>query len=320
MGAASQAERTTRSLKPGMRLFVRRPWSTALDCGRKGLFLCLYLILPATATVYSQDLEAYREAIRSGDTENKREALFQIRNFRSEEASRIAVPALRDSDEIVRATAASSVVFLPPNEAATAILPLLKDKAEFVRKEAAFALGEAGSAVATGALVATMQRDKDPEVKTAAAAALGKLGDRTAIGPLTDALQKRPVPEEEFLRRSAARSVGQIAQIIQTGARRVVTPRNFLPDDIKKAEQPVHTDLAAAELAFRAAADVLASVLQNRSETDDTRREAAFSLGAIGDVRALQLLRRFLNSEDRYLAEICREAITKIETRAGPGT
>lgn len=298
----------------------KRPVSAAWDRGRRSFFVCVQLFVFTAAAVYSQDLEGYRRAIVSGDTEQKREALFQIRNLRSEDASRVAVPALRDSNEIVRATAAASVVFLPPDEAAAAILPLLNDKAEFVRKEAAFALGEVGNPAATAALVSTLQRDKQPEVKTAAAAALGKLGDRAALGPLTILLQKRPVPEEEFLRRSAARSIGQTAQIIQTGTRRVVTPRNFLPEDIKKAEQPAYTDLAAAEPAFRTAADVLAEVLQNRSETDDTRREAAFSLGAIGDMRALQLLRRFLNSEDRYLAEICREAITKIETRPAPGT
>src|SRR5437868_3852812 len=58
--------------------------------------------------LYAQNFESLVNRIHSGDVEQKREALFQIRNLRSEEASRIAVPALKDRNEMVRATAASS--------------------------------------------------------------------------------------------------------------------------------------------------------------------------------------------------------------------
>jgi HEAT repeat protein len=88
-----------------------------------------------------------RGQIASDSVEAKRSALFEIRNYSSPEASRLALPALTDKDEIVRSSAASSVVFLPKDEAARALVPLLGDRAEFVRREAAFALGEVGDAV-----------------------------------------------------------------------------------------------------------------------------------------------------------------------------
>ena len=94
---------------------------------------------------YAQDLTSLETAIRTGSVEQKRDALFQIRNLRSETASRAAIPGLRDPDPIVRATAASSAVFLPKPEAIAALAPLLADKDPFVRKEAAYSLGKVES-------------------------------------------------------------------------------------------------------------------------------------------------------------------------------
>ncbi|MEP6703542.1 MAG: HEAT repeat domain-containing protein, partial [Acidobacteriota bacterium] len=131
-------------------------------------------------------------AIRDGNTEQKRDALLKIRNFRSERASRLAAPALRDKDPMVRATATASVVFLPKREASSALLPLLNDKLEFVRRETAYALGEVQDAAATAPLVGLMRNDKIFEVKTAAAISLGKIGDSAAIDSLLAILKTRP--------------------------------------------------------------------------------------------------------------------------------
>lgn len=252
-------------------------------------------------------------SISHGSVEEKRNVLFEIRNLKSEKASRLAIPALRDGSEIVRATAASSVIFLPKTEAASVLLPLLNDKAEFVRREAAYALGEVGDSSATVPLLRIMARDKILEVRNAATIALGKIGDASAIDALTGILRNRPKEDDEFLRRAAARSIGQIAQIIGTGNRRVLTPQNFLPDKFKEIDSA--DDLTAQNPQFRAAADVLTRVLTSRSEADDTRREAAFALGAIGDESSVSVLRVSLNSADTYLAEIAEEALLKIRKR-----
>jgi HEAT repeat protein len=186
----------------------------------------------------------------------------------------------------------------------------LDDKAEFVRREAAYALGEIGHSLATAPLVKLIRSNAMLEVRTAAAVGVGKIGDTSAIEGLIGVLRSTPREDEEFLRRSAARSVGQIAQIKKTGERSVLTPQNFLPDKFKDLG-PESSGVRIAE--FAAAVDVLIAVLRNNSESDDTRREAAFALGAIGDAHAIPALQTNSSASDPYLAEICREALLKIE-------
>ena len=140
----------------------------------------------------AQNLEVLDKQIQTGNTEQKREALFQIRNFQTSETSRIAVAALRDADEIVRATAAFSVIYLPKAEAAQVLLPNLQDKSEIVRRETAYALGKVGDASAVDSLLQMLQKDKIFEVRTASAVALGEIGDISAIGELVKILQKKP--------------------------------------------------------------------------------------------------------------------------------
>ena len=125
-------------------------------------------------------------------------------------------------------------------------------------------------------------------------------------------LKKKPDEDEEFIRRSAARSIGQIAQIGRTGKVRVVTPQSYLPEEFKDL---AGDDLTVQFPVFSAAVATLSSVLQNQREADDTRREAAFSLGAIGSPSSQLVLKTASNSTEPYLAEIAREALSKL---AGP--
>ncbi len=258
----------------------------------------------------AQDLDQLSTAIANGNTEQKREALFQIRNLRSETASRIAVPALRDSDPIVRATAVASVVDLPKQEAVVVLTPLLDDRDAFVRKETAYALGRVESPDAAAPLIRLLQREEDLEVRAAATIGLGPTGNPTGVEPLLTILKRRPSEETEFLRRSAARSVGRIAQLMNTGSGYTVTPQNFLPDKYKKIAEE---NLTAGRPEFETAVPVLSAVLQDRRESDDTRREAAYALGAIGSPASVGILRSKQNSQDPYLAEISKEALLKIE-------
>ncbi|MFM9905545.1 MAG: HEAT repeat domain-containing protein [Pyrinomonadaceae bacterium] len=265
----------------------------------------------AVVSASAQDLDSIRADLASGNIEIKRNALFQIKNLRTETASRTAVPALSDSEELVRATAATAVIFLPKIEAAKVLLPLLDDKTAFVRSEAAFALGETGDPSAVTRLILSLQKDSADDVRSASAIALGKIGDIAAVDALAAIFKKKPSDDNEFLRRSAARSIGQIAQIVKSGKKTVVTPQNFLPAKYK--ESPSGAPLTNSFPAMRPVLGVLANVLKNHKEADDTRREAAFALGAVGDESTISLLRSFLNSPDVYLAEICREALIKID-------
>jgi len=274
-------------------------------------FFIFLLLAGFAGQIYSQNLGTLAEQLHSGDKEEKRTALMQLRSLRSEEASRVAVAGLRDKNPMVRATAASSVTFLPPAEAAAALLPLLGDKDEFVRKEGAYALGVAGDISAAPQLIRALTSDKSPEVKTAAAVALGKVADPLAVPILLKEFDGRPTEDNEMLRRAAARSVGQIAEKMRSGKVSVVTPQNFLPEKYKDLGSRPTPDLLAH---FIQAVKKLITVLESSSETDDTRREAAFSLGAIGDKSAEPVLSKYTSSADPYLAEISKEALMKLKS------
>ncbi len=239
--------------------------------------------------------------------------MAEIRNLRTEQASRLAVPALKDKDEIVRATAAASVVFLPPAEAAAALLPLLTDKMPFVRRESAYALGIVRDKSATQKLMDVLKTDREREVRSAAAVALGKIGDTAAIDPLVAVLRKKPVEDDEFLRRSSARAIGQIFDLNLSGRTSPNTPQNFLPPKYKDVERSTDAAPLPASLNITSVIATLSQVLQDQKEADDTRREAAYALGAIRQPASAALLRSYLNSPDPYLSEISKEALLKIE-------
>ena len=63
---------------------------------------------------------------------------------------------------------------------------------------------------------------------------------------------------------------------------------------------------------FAAAMRTLTTVVNNKLEVQDTRREAAFAIGAIGSPSSVTLLETLAKSDDPYLAEISREALLKI--------
>lgn len=280
---------------------------------RLGLVLCALAVFTA-GNLSAQTLDNLAEQIRSGKPEQKRSALFEIRNRQTEEASRIAVPALKDSEDIVRATAAFSVIYLPKDEAFNALSPNLQDKSEIVRRETASALGKIQNPSAINPLIQTFQKDKSIEVKNACVAALGEIGDASAVDFLTRILQQKPKGTDEFLRRSAARSIGQIAQIIQIKQAYTVTPESFLPEKFKLFTIEKYKNLSENSPTFRSAVPVLIQTLQNGNEADDTKRETAFALGAIGDVSALPILQTGTNSKDYYLAEICKESLKKLSS------
>ncbi len=275
------------------------------------LFLCILCAFAGNSLAQIES-DILIEKISRGNTEQKRDALLEIRNLRSESASRIAAPALTDSSEIVRASATFSVIYLPKNEAVRNLVPLLQDKSALVRRETAYALGKVGDSLAVNSLLQILQKDKVLEVRNAAVVALGEIGDAVAVAELTKILQRKSQTKEDFSRRSAARSIGQIAQIIQTNKVEILTPESFLPDQFKSVGKPNYLKLIETFPTFRAAINVLIQTLQNSKETDDVKRETAFALGAIGDQSAVPILQANLNNQDYYLAEIAKESLRKI--------
>ena len=260
-----------------------------------------------TAAAYSQTAQQFDSAIRSGNSEQQRDALFELKKIANADASAIALPALKSTDEMVRATAATAVIWLPANESVAALLPLLADQSEFVRREASIALGLIGDPSACQPLIELVRKENIIEVKNAAIIALGNIGDASAIGLLVEILNKKPKDEDEFTRRSAARSIGQIAANMNGDRSPVVTPKNFLPLKYKEIEPETKVSQA-----FTNAVPVLIKILNNKKETIDTQREAAAALGSIADKTALTALNSCSKSSDPYLSEICKEALLRI--------
>lgn len=226
------------------------------------------------------DLQA--ERLKSSDAETRLDAVSKLRLLQNAVASRVAASALSDSAEIVRATAAEAAAYLPDEDSALVLTPLLnqkKEKSEFVRREAAFALGEAHSKTAVPALIQASQNDKQPSVRAAAAVALGKIADERAIEPLSQILllpdtKKNRKVVDEFVRRSAAQSLGKIRH------------KNSVP--------------------------ALITALRDTNNTDDIRRESALALGLIADKSATQVLQENVNAKDYLLAEIAKNALERI--------
>ena len=277
---------------------------------RRVIVLCL-LFLPFSIRAQT-NLDDLRNKLAVGSTEEKRSALFEIRSLHTKEASQIAVPALSDKLDIVRATAVSSVVFLPHDEALRSLLPLLKDDSEFVRRETAFALGELGDPAASAALIENLKRESSIENRSAAVIALGKIGNAQAIDPLMAILKTKPVDSQGFLRGAAARAIGEIAQTIRFGKYQLTTPQNFLPDKYKKTYG--EKESTTLPTVFDNAVPVLAKVLESSRESNDARREAAFALGSIANPNSTELLRSCTAGQEYYLAEICKEGLLKPST------
>ena len=251
------------------------------------LFLCgAAVYAPAQGdrlTPMQREIERQRQRLGSSEIEDRRDALMRLSNLKRSDASRVAASALNDPAPSVRVAAAHAILSLPSQEAVTLLLPLLQDKLEFVRREAAYALGETHSRSAIDALTSLLLGDKDAGVRGAAAVALGQIGDESAVVALAQVLgapapaqkKKKSKPrEDEFVLRAAARSLGQIRS--------------------------------------RAAVNTLIAALGNEAYANDVRREAATSLGLIGDSAAVPALRAAFASDDPYLAQAAREALRRL--------
>lgn len=245
--------------------------------------LCTFAQDSRNLTPTQLEIQKQQQRLSSPDAEERRDALMRLGTMRLEAASRAAMPSLADPSPMVRVTAAKAILSISGDESANALIPLLSDKDEFVRRETAYALGLTKSRNATAALGERLLNDKEDGVRGAAAVALGHIADEAAVAALAGTLapefvapakSKRKREQNVFVLRAAATALGQIAS--------------------------------------RAGTAALISALSNEKFPDDVRREAARSLGLIGDPTAEPALRAAANSPDPYLSEIAHKAIHRL--------
>ncbi len=242
-----------------------------------------------TPAQLENEIKQQQTRMGSRDEEDRRDAVLLLGLIARPESSRAAAVALSDRSAIVRATATRAVLSLPPEKAAALLIPLLRDRSEFVRQEAAYALGNTKSRTSVQALITVLEKDRSAGARGAAAVALGEIADESATLPLIEAfvqprqasglvnrIRRRKVEENEFVRRSAVRSLGQISS--------------------------------------RAAVPALIDILSRQDASDDVRREAARALGMIGDPAAIPALRGVLTARDPYLARAAYEALRRLVT------
>lgn len=255
------------------------------------LIVCVLMWLPAFAqdsrnlTPVQLQIEKQKQRLSSADEEERRDAIMRLGAMRSADASRAALAGLTDPSPIVRATAAKAILSLGADESVAALLPLLNEKDEFVRRETAYALGHTRSRKATAALSERLLNDKEDGVRGAAAVALGQIADEAAVPAL----------------------VGTLAPELST------------PAKSKKKREPNAFVLRAAAAALgqvgsRAGTAALISALNNEKLPGDVRREAARSLGLIGDPSAEAALKTASTAEDPYLSEIAYKSLKQIQT------
>jgi len=229
------------------------------------------------------EIEKQQQRLSSSDQEERRDAVMKLGGMRLAAASEATLPALKDPSLMVRAAAAKAILSIGDDESVAALIPLLNDKVEFVRRETAYALGLTHSRGATAALSERLLNDKEHGVRGAAAVALGEIADEAAVVALVGTLApelsapsrtKRKREQNVFVLRAAAAALGQIRS--------------------------------------RAGTAALIAALSNEKFPDDVRREAAKSLGLIGDPAAAPALRAASTATDPFLSEIAYEALRKL--------
>ena len=189
--------------------------------------------------------------------------------------------------------------------ASRAALPGLKDPSPTVRASTAKAIHWMGEEERVSALLPLLN-DKNEFVRREAAYALGLTHSRNATAALSERLTK---DKEDGVRGAAAVALGEIADEAA-----VVPLVNTLSRD-KNAFVLRAAAVALGKIRSRAGTATLVSVLSNEKLPNDVRREAARSLGLIGDPSAEPALRAASMAEDPYLSRIAFESLKKISRR-----
>lgn len=172
----------------------------------------------------------------------------------------------------------------------------LRAHSEGVREQAARELGQTKDPRAVSPLMNALQ-DKSLIVRRSAALALGQIGDAKAVEPLLQALQD----EKISVRKAALIALGGVGDV--RTIRPLVDAMHDLDPEVRQSASKSLIQLGAP------AVDKLIPLLRDSEEF--VRKEAAATLGKIGDARAVQHLLKVMTEDeaDRPLAAKALEAL-----------
>jgi len=217
-------------------------------------------------------------------------AAGEVRDQAAQEAirRRLSDPAPR-----VRLAAAAAACRLGDTNAARTLVSTLNDHPdEFLRADAAFLIGKVGEPAAIARLQWAARREKSTKVLVHIYAALARLEERTAIHRLINYAQgdtaSRIVALQSMCELNDERASDALLYRLND-ARDYLVPRLIAARALGRLGSNAGYKLAAESL-HHAAADL--------NETMSVRVNAALALGAIGDRRALPLLKSLAEAEN----------------------
>lgn len=241
----------------------------------------------ALSKIGTPAMDPLLESMDYDDADVRLEAVWALGEMGDERALEPLVEALKDEDWYVRKQAATSLCSLKNEESVGLLVRALSDDDWHVRKQAARILGTIGDARAAKPLARTL-RDEDPVVQQEAAAALGRIGDPGAVA---DAILASLKHEDPFVRNEA------VATLQERGEEAVAPLIHAL---IHRRDENVKREAAdALVIVGSPAVDALCHVLtiNHKKAHIISRQIAAWTLGTIGDDRAVEPLGRSLAND-----------------------
>ena len=254
-------------------------------------------------------VESLTAALRDPDFLVRAHAADALRTFSVPEALPALLPMLQDPEEEVRVAAALAAGELGAPQSLPVLLEALRHGPFHRRRQAAASLGALGDAAAVPALMDALA-DPSRAVQEQAAVALGNLGNSRAVPALIDALGATNIMTEERrgLREDLVNALGIL------GDRQAVPALIRALDDYEK-----HVRSAAlaslAELGGPQAEDALIDLVDKtifHARPDISARVAIRSLGSMGVVRAMPMLRLVLEDGQLELAPVAARALRQL--------
>jgi HEAT repeat protein len=247
------------------------------------------------------------EALKDGNRYVRREAASVLGDIGSEKAVTPLIQALKDSDTYTRKPAAQALGRIGSEKAVEPLIEALNDKSNLTQEFAAWALGRIGSSKAVEPLIEALNAKNHFTVRYRAAQALGRIGSKKAVEPLMEALKDK---DSYHVRYFAAQALERIGSKKATGT--LIESLNSNSLVIRRYAIYTLGNISVTEYA-----DNFKSILDNEQEKTVLRMAAAAALLKTGEKKALQYLKRQLETAPDYSLIEMTKIIGEVPSKEG---